>query len=219
VAENETSSTSSLLRLVSSEIGALARVVGNLPRRMVMPSMHIDAASPSRTPVVLVHGLFGDPSNFVPLQQSLHGRGIRNWATFSYLPRLDFARLAPQLVDTIRQVCAAAGSSRVDVVGHSLGGLIGRYVAQSEHGGLIRRLVTLGSPYLPQNGPHQELSIFASHDALIATPKNDPKIWPRMRVIDGCGHIGLLSHASVLREVPAYLTRPELVSSREAVAA
>ncbi|HYC54642.1 MAG TPA: alpha/beta fold hydrolase [Candidatus Binatia bacterium] len=209
----------SLLRLVSSEIGALARVVGNLPRRIAMPSMHVDSRSPSRTPVVFVHGLFGDPSNFVPLQRAAADRGIRNWGTFSYLPRLDFARLAPQLVETIRNLCNASGADRVDVIGHSLGGLIGRYVAQSEHGGLIRRLVTLGAPYLPQAGPHQELSIFASHDALIATPERDPEIWPRMRVIEDCGHIGLLSHAQVLREVPAYLTRPELVRSRQAAAA
>ncbi len=48
----------------------------------------------------------------------------------------------------IRAVCARTGHSQVDVIGHSLGGLIARYYVQ-RLGGDIRAhtLVTLGTPH------------------------------------------------------------------------
>jgi pimeloyl-ACP methyl ester carboxylesterase len=221
VPENETAQkpATSLLSIIGSELKAAVRIASDLPRRAWQPRMHVDQQSPHATPIVFVHGLMGDPSNFTVLRRALHERGARTWSSFAYLPRLDIARLAPQLLETIVRTRQASGSERVDVVGHSLGGVLSRFVIQSGHGRLIRRLVTLGAPYMPHANPRQELAIFASHDALVPAPQTDGRLRPRMRVIENCGHIGLLSHPGVIRDVVAYLTRPEVLGGRLAAAA
>ena len=72
----------------------------------------------------------------------------------------------------------------------------------------MRRLVTLGSPHYTNRIPLQELAIFAANDLLVTVP--DPVYGPhgRIRVVPECGHLGLLYHPTVLREVARYLTRP-----------
>src|SRR6185436_6593687 len=74
---------------------------------------------------------------------------------------------------------------------------------------LIRRLVTLGSPYFTTKIAPQELAIFGAHDALISPPHPDHRaLQHRTRVVPDCGHLGLLYHPDVLRDVVGHLTRP-----------
>src|SRR5262249_53062638 len=98
------------------------------------------------TPVVLAHGLFGDPTNFKTLRRHLERRGFATFSDFSYSPQLDVQRLAPLLEACIETSCTAASGAQVDVVGHSLGGIVARYLLATGGGRRIRRLVTLGSP-------------------------------------------------------------------------
>ena len=113
------------LRTLTSELSALGALAISMPLRFVLPRERFDPAAPHPTPVVFVHGFLGDPTNFLVLRSFLSGRGIRNFASFSYPPRLDYQRLAGRLEQTIEAVCLAAGAPEVDVVGHSLGGRIG----------------------------------------------------------------------------------------------
>jgi len=56
--------------------------------------------------------------------------------------------VAARLGVLIDQVCAETGHERVHVIGHSLGGLIGRYLVQRLGGDeRVHTLVTLGSPH------------------------------------------------------------------------
>jgi pimeloyl-ACP methyl ester carboxylesterase len=204
------------LRVVASEASAVARAACAMPLGLMHSEAHLDPAAPYPTPVVLVHGLFGDPTNFLALRRTLATRGIGNLASFSYGPRIDYQRFAPRLADLIVAVCGATGASRVDVVGHSLGGLVARYLVEIGHGERIRRLVTLGTPYVGHPNPPHELAIFAGFDPLVPAPTADGGARRRTLVVPDCGHLGLLYHPAVHRAVLTHLTRPSL---RAAVAA
>jgi len=83
-------------------------------------------------------------------------RGIRRLPSFSYLPRLDYPRLAPRLLEELRAGRAVSGAAQVEVVGHSLGGLLARYVVVMDGERLVRRLVTLAAPYTSYRNPRLE---------------------------------------------------------------
>ena len=99
------------LRMVGTEVSALGAAALSMPLRFVVERDRFDPSSPYPTPVVLVHGLFGDPTNFLLLRRYLARRGMRNFAAFSYPPRLDYQRLAPRLGDLIDAVCLAPGGA------------------------------------------------------------------------------------------------------------
>ena len=200
---------------VGRELAAFGTAALTFPLRWLVVEREFDPGARYPTPVVFVHGLLGDPTNFLAIRAHLAARGVRNFASFSYGPRVDYQRLAAELGDMIEGVCRATGSRQVDVVGHSLGGLVARYLTESRGRRFVRRLVTLGSPYYANGFPRQELAIFGEHDPLVASPPDG--LTGRIRVVRDTGHLGLLYHPAVLREVARHLTRPREVwsTSRE----
>ncbi len=197
------------LRIVGNEVTALGTAALAMPLR---PFLWRDAAFdpqvPHPTPVVLVHGFLGDPTNFLAIRSRLAAQGIRNFASFSYPPRFDYQRLAPRLGEAIEALCFATGVPQVDVVGHSMGGLIARYLLELGGGGRIRRLVTLGAPYFSTALSMRELAIFGAYDPLIPAPH--PVYGPHGRtvVVPDCGHWGLLYHSMVSDEAVRFLAVP-----------
>ena len=195
-------------RMVGTEVSALGAAALSMPLRLVLARDRFDPDASYTRPVVLVHGFLGDPTNFLLLRSYLWSCGVRNFASFSYPPRLDYQRLACRLGRAIDDLCGATGVPQVDVVGHSLGGLISRYLIEMEGGGRIRRLVTLGSPYFASPLPPQELAIFAASDPFIPPPH--PVYGPRagdggIVIVPECGHWGLLYHPHAMREATAFL--------------
>jgi len=201
-------------RTIGGEAAALATAVLSLPLRWLADGEHLDRAASDEPPVVFIHGLLGDPTNFIVLRRALGGR---RFTSFAYAPRLDYQRMAAELGRRIERVCEATGARQVDVVGHSLGGLAARYLMATGGGHRVRRLVTLAAPYYASRFPRNELAIFGAGDPFVPAP--DPRHAPggRVRVVRGCGHVGLLYHPTVLAEVAAYLGRAALaVAGREA---
>jgi pimeloyl-ACP methyl ester carboxylesterase len=195
-------------RVVGTEVSALSAAALSMPLRLVLARDRFDPSAPRPTPVVLVHGFLGDPTNFLFLRSHLWAGGVRNFATFAYSPRWDYQRLAVRLGESIDALCVDTGVSEVDVVGHSLGGLIARYLIEMDGKRRIRRLVTLGAPYFASPLPAQELAIFADYDPFIAPPH--PLYGPQadadsIRVVEECGHWGLLYHPSAMRQVTEFL--------------
>lgn len=101
------------------------------------------------TPIVLVHGIFDNRSIFTLLRRGLHRRGFGSTYALNYSALTDDVRAVSQRLGTlIEQVCDETGHERVHVVGHSLGGLIGRYLVQRLGGDeRVHTLVTLGTPH------------------------------------------------------------------------
>ena len=194
------------LETLRREMGAF--VASTLAMGLQSGTDSLEAESPHRTPVVLVHGLFGSVTNFHALRRTLDAAGVRRFVSFSYGPRIDYQRLASELGDRIAAVCERTGASEVDVVGHSLGGLVGRYLVEHGDGARVRRLVSLGSPWYGHRFPTRELVLFGSDDWLIPAPDPVRVRGGAMEVVAGCGHLNLLYHPPVLERVAAFLTAP-----------
>src|SRR5262245_17277471 len=140
---------------VAGELSALGALAASMPLGLLVRDS-FDAAAPLPARVVPVPGLGRAPSNFVCLRSFLASRGVRTFASFSYLPRVDYQRLVPRLARRIDEVCRDTGAPRVDVVGHSLGGLVARHLVELGDGSRVRRLVTLGPPYYSARRPARE---------------------------------------------------------------
>ncbi|MFF0220699.1 esterase/lipase family protein [Streptomyces sp. NPDC004629] len=121
-------------------------------RRSQAPSPPNGAAQlPARPelPVVLLHGFIDNRSVFVLLRRNLAQQGRNHVQSLNYSPLTCDIRTAAELLGRhIEEICARTGSPQVDIVGHSLGGLIARYYVQRLGGhSRIRTLVTLGTPH------------------------------------------------------------------------
>lgn len=198
-----------VVRAARGEVESLATVArGMLATAFSTPTGTEDPHPAPGVPVVLAHGIFGDPSNFSTLRDHLARQGFTRFASFSYLPQLDVARLAARLAERIDACCEATGTPHVDVVGHSLGGLVARHLLASGRGRRIRHLVTLGSPrFIPTRLP-RELAIYGAFDPLVPPPAKPEQRSGRSLTLPDCGHLGLLTHPDALRAVAAWLTRP-----------
>ncbi|MFJ6084085.1 lipase family alpha/beta hydrolase [Streptomyces sp. NPDC092369] len=103
----------------------------------------------AKPPVVLLHGFIDNRSVFVLLRRSLAQHGRQQVESLNYSPLTCDIRTAAELLGQhIEEICERTGSRQVDIVGHSLGGLIARYYVQRLGGDLrVRTLVTLGTPH------------------------------------------------------------------------
>ena len=101
------------------------------------------------TPILLAHGIIDNHTIFALMRRQLHRRGFSSIHTFSYSPlTLDVRRTAERMGQEIEAICAASGSDKIHVIGHSLGGLIARYYAQRLGGDeRVHTCVTLGTPH------------------------------------------------------------------------
>ncbi|MFG3018217.1 esterase/lipase family protein [Streptomyces sp. NPDC048254] len=121
-------------------------------RSPAQPAPHDGTALlPVRTapPVVLLHGFIDNRSVFVLLRRALAQHGGQRVESLNYSPLTCDIRTAAGLLGRhIEEICQRTGSRRVDIVGHSLGGLIARYYVQRLGGDYrVRTLVTLGTPH------------------------------------------------------------------------
>ncbi|MEU6679277.1 alpha/beta fold hydrolase [Streptomyces sp. NPDC046925] len=132
------------LLLYPSGIVQERRIAAELP-----PSDAPRLPSESRPPVVLLHGFIDNRSVFVLLRRSLAQHGGQHVESLNYSPLTCDIRTAAELLGRhIEEICERTGHHQVDIVGHSLGGLIARYYAQRLGGhARVRTLVTLGTPH------------------------------------------------------------------------
>ncbi|MGW0791670.1 esterase/lipase family protein [Streptomyces sp. NPDC002911] len=102
-----------------------------------------------RPPVVLLHGFADNRSVFVLLRRSLARHGWDHLESLNYSPLTCDIRTAAELLDRhVEEICARTRHREIDIVGHSLGGLIARYYVQRLGGDRrVRTLVTLGTPH------------------------------------------------------------------------
>ncbi|QRX93857.1 esterase/lipase family protein [Streptomyces noursei] len=153
-------STPLLLRTTLVELGVLTAHLLLYPTGIAQerpPTASPAAGPPTRLPtegrahppVLLLHGFVDNRSVFVLLRRSLYRHGWRHVEALNYSPlTCDLRRAAELLGRHVEEVCARTGHRRVDLVGHSLGGLIARYYVQRCGGDeRVRTLITLGTPH------------------------------------------------------------------------
>ncbi|MEV5438550.1 alpha/beta fold hydrolase [Streptomyces sp. NPDC052682] len=119
------------------------------PAPLPTPDGAAELPTEAKPPVVLLHGFIDNRSVFVLLRRSLAQHGRHRIESLNYSPLTCDIRVAAELLGRhIEEICDRTGSRRVDVVGHSLGGLIARYYVQRLGGDArVRTLVTLGTPH------------------------------------------------------------------------
>jgi len=101
------------------------------------------------TPVVLVHGYGSSTASWFRVERSLRGAGFSTVRAMAHHPLArDIPTLAARLVRSTNSLAAASGSSRVHLVGHSLGGLIIRYaVCVIGLNPLVDTAITVATPH------------------------------------------------------------------------
>jgi hypothetical protein len=100
-------------------------------------------------PIIAIHGYAMNRANFVPLAYRLARVGLGPIVGFEYWTLGRVAAGARQLAWFVEQVQAQTGAPQVDIIGHSMGGVVGRYYVQLLGGdGAVANLVTLGSPHI-----------------------------------------------------------------------
>jgi pimeloyl-ACP methyl ester carboxylesterase len=100
-------------------------------------------------PVIVLHGYAMNRANFVPLAYRLARAGLGPIYGFEYWTLGRTAAAARQLGWFVDQVREATGAAQVDIVGHSMGGVVAHYYVVLLGGdGPVHHLVTLGSPHM-----------------------------------------------------------------------
>jgi pimeloyl-ACP methyl ester carboxylesterase len=204
-----------------------ARPIGFCP----LPGAH--GAGPR--PIIMLHGYAMNRANFVPLAHRLAGAGLGPIVGFEYWTLGRIAAAARQLGWFVDQVRAQTCATQVDVIGHSMGGVVARYyVALAGGDGAVAHLVTLGSPHfgtdvsaigvghpmrelvsgskllrrLATAPPPQQtkvIVILSRADALVPGARQAAVPGAETIMHDDLGHIALLGSRRVAREIIARL--------------
>jgi hypothetical protein len=108
--------------------------------RHVVPSS-LDSAD---SVVVLVHGMFATAGVFRPLRETLEAAGFPT-ASFTHAPGFGVVALMARLRDFLNSL---PPTITIDLVGHSLGGVVARYYVQEyPNDKRVRQTVSLGGPF------------------------------------------------------------------------
>jgi triacylglycerol esterase/lipase EstA (alpha/beta hydrolase family) len=103
---------------------------------------------PHRRPVILLHGYLMNRTNWLWLGAWLARRGIGPLYGLSYLTVVGTDRGAEKLARFVEKLCRLEEVDRVDIVAHSLGGLVARHYIEALGGDRrVRRLLTIGTPH------------------------------------------------------------------------
>ena len=113
-----------------------------------------DTYAATRYPIVLVHGLTGTDkyANLleywygIPSDLELHGAAVFVANLSGFQSDLGAQGRGEQLLTFVKQVLAATGAQKVNLIGHSQGGLTSRYVAAVAPD-LVASVTTIGTPH------------------------------------------------------------------------
>lgn len=185
----------------------------------------------SGRPVVLVHGYAQNRVDFLWLGRALSQRGLGPVYAFNYWPLSHLTRSAQRLERFVQWVCEQEQCDAVDIVCHSMGGLVALEMF-ARGGTKVRRLVTIGSPLAGISWPPiipgasaehlragalqlrqrhalelPSLSIYSTHDNIVhpATTSSIEVVGGRDLALPDLGHVALLFDARVADEIAAFL--------------
>lgn len=179
----------------------------------------VDNARPlprGRLPVLLVHGYVCNGGFMLPLKRALEARGI-GARTHDLEPiYADIDGYADALARRVEQVCADAGSDKLIIVAHSMGGLASRAYLRKFGNARVAKMVTLGSPHhgtvmanfgmgangrqmVPGNAWLEQLNqtaltvptvaVFSHHDNIVAPQDSALLEGARNVSLSGIGHV------------------------------
>jgi triacylglycerol lipase len=104
--------------------------------------------SEEQTPVVLLHGFLGTRGVMYAIEHRLAKEGVPVFSfSFGKLNTSDIKESAYQLHEKIERLIAPI-SGKIDIIGHSMGGLVALYYIKRLGGHRrVRKLISMGTPY------------------------------------------------------------------------
>lgn len=115
--------------------------------RLFMAADRVGRSEGGRLPVLLIHGYQCNRGFWIELRGRIERAGWQV-ATVSLAPVFnDIDGYVEQVARRIDEVCAAAGTEQLILVGHSMGGLVSRAYLRARGPAKVAKLVTLGSPH------------------------------------------------------------------------
>jgi hypothetical protein len=120
----------------------------------LLPSRHRPCRARDLRTTVFVHGLLANRASFFPLQGFLRVLGHRTQYSFNYRRERSIEAMA---VSLRRRLDAEVRGGRIDLVCHSMGGLVARFYLQVLGGHRrVDRLITLATPH---HGTHSSVYV------------------------------------------------------------
>ncbi len=210
----------------AARLGALRREALAMARQWTLLGHDLGTVVPARADdvVVLVHGFLATAGVLRPLREALEADAGVTVGSFTHAPGTAVTALAERVGELVRRIDA----ERIQLVGHSMGGLAARWFVGELGGdprivqtvsiaspfwgtrraralpGALARELEPGSPVLARirDGIGRGVPHFAvsgSHDAVVG--RAAPLGAAGELVADGCGHNAVLYDARVLRSV------------------
>ncbi len=189
---------------------------------------------PSGTPVVFVHGYGQNCATFWGMAADLARRDVGPLYGFNYRCLADIRAIADRLDGFLRPIVEETGAESVDLVCHSMGGLVALEHLRRSDEHRVRRCVTIATPHAGVRWPGPIfgacgaqmregsdylrelagspcsvplLSVYSRRDVLFFTPRS-ASVAARggydLPMDDG-GHLSLLFHPAVLSHVADFL--------------
>jgi pimeloyl-ACP methyl ester carboxylesterase len=185
-------------------------------------------------PVVCVHGYMQNRVDFIALARQLGRSGAGDIYGFNY-PWFDTVeKNAARLSRFVEAVRRERGVARVDIVAHSLGGIVTMKMLQDGGDKFVRKVVTIASPHggvawtgpIPGAcGPHLRassaivlgrseerlsipcLSVYSTHDNVVHPPETSSlvKRGGSDVAIGGVGHLSILFSREAMGAVSGFL--------------
>lgn len=114
----------------------------------VVPSLTASDKVAGVRPVLLIHGMGGRPGNFALLRGWWWLTGRRGHHAVDLRDAGTVDAMAARVADAIDAVCAVEGVAQLDLVAHSLGGIVARAALRDPRvAERVGRLVTIGTPH------------------------------------------------------------------------
>ncbi|UJR80276.1 esterase/lipase family protein [Sandaracinus amylolyticus] len=195
-----------LFRQLGREVRAVARQ-GQLiaaARNRATPSI------PGERVVVFVHGFMAAGPVFDPMRAFVEQRAPVGTVDITYGPLERFDRAVDRLASIVDRV---AEGRRVDIVGHSLGGIVARWYLQERGGAAhVDRLVTLASPHAGTRAARVAMGPLVA-GSLLEAIRPDSRVIRTLR--DGRARASRVIHTAVVAGLDRMVTPPESAASIE----
>ncbi len=223
-------------KIIGREVLASLATVGLFPLGFLRRKNRMPRAQAQRT-LVFVHGYLSNPSAFLPLECYLRAQGVQKILFYEYSGRGGIEQAARGLKKFLKK---RVRGGRIDLVCHSLGGLVARVYLQNLGGARrVDQCISLGTPnegtynaYWLTSRVARELRpgsdllgrLEATRDAaktvrfLSIAAGSDNIILPRTSArhredvvhLPGVGHLGMLFSLRAFRAVAERLVQAEV---------
>lgn len=205
-----------------------------LPLQIFKPRALVVEDDGLRRPVILLHGFAMNHTNWVWLARFLRRRKLGPVYRTSYFSYQDIRRSAAHLQRFVERVCDKEQAQQVDIVAHSLGGIVTQVYLQNMDGARrVRRVIAIGTPFAgtlwarigilpmardmcadsiflgdlrPQLTSNLWYSIWSTADAVVIPPESArlPAPAPSVEFSD-LGHLSMLFSLRVAAQVVSWL--------------